>query len=56
VRSQDHHNPSTRPISLADTALAASARLGDTVATADPDLLDAARAEGLATVVLPGQG
>lgn len=44
------------PISLADAILLATARSGDRLATADPDVLAVAAAEGLGTVELPGQG
>lgn len=51
-----HYHRSSRPISLADAILVASARRGDRLATADPDVLAIARAEALETVELPGQG
>ena len=51
-----HYHRSSRPISLADAVLLASAASGDRIATADPDVLAVARAEGLATVALPGEG
>jgi len=38
-----HYDRSTRPISLADAVLIASARSGDRIATADPDVLAVAR-------------
>jgi predicted nucleic acid-binding protein len=50
-----HYHRASRPISLADAVLIASARKGDRLATADPDVLAVARAEGLATVALPDQ-
>jgi predicted nucleic acid-binding protein len=50
-----HYHRSSRPISLADAVLIASARRGDRLATADPDVLAVAHAEGLATVALPDQ-
>ncbi|MGH2999559.1 MAG: hypothetical protein ACRDNM_09685 [Gaiellaceae bacterium] len=55
LRAQHYHR-SSRPISLADAALVASAARGDRIATADPDVLAVARAEGLDTVALPAQG
>ena len=51
-----HYHRSTRPVSLADAILVASAGAGSRIATADPDVLAVAQAEGIATVVLPGQG
>ncbi len=51
-----HYHRSSRPISLADAVLIASAGSGDRIATADPDVLAVARAERLESVVLPGQG
>jgi predicted nucleic acid-binding protein len=51
-----HYHRSSRPISLADAVLVASARQGDQIATADPDILAVADAEGLGLVTLPGQG
>jgi predicted nucleic acid-binding protein len=51
-----HYHRSSRPISLADAVLIASARQGDHVATADPDVLAVASAENFKTVALPGQG
>lgn len=51
-----HYHRSSRPISLADAVLIASARAGDRVATADPDVLAVARVEELGSVALPGQG
>jgi predicted nucleic acid-binding protein len=50
-----HYHRSSRPISLADAVLVASARRGDTIATADPDVLAVAGAEGVETVALPGE-
>jgi predicted nucleic acid-binding protein len=50
-----HYHRSTRPISLADAVLLASARSGDRIATADPDVLAVARAEHLASLALAGQ-
>lgn len=51
-----HYHRSTRPISLADAVLVASAKRGDRVATADPDVLAVARAEKLEPVELQSQG
>ncbi len=51
-----HYHRSARPISLADAVLIASAKAGDRVATADPDVLAVALAEKVETVSLPGQG
>jgi predicted nucleic acid-binding protein len=51
-----HYHRSTRPISLADAVLLASARPGDRIATADPDVLAIAGEEDLDTVELPEQG
>jgi predicted nucleic acid-binding protein len=51
-----HYQRSPRPISLADSILIASAGAGDRVATADPDVLAVAEAEGISTVKLPSQG
>ncbi|MCL2770021.1 MAG: PIN domain-containing protein [Solirubrobacterales bacterium] len=51
-----HYHRSSRPISLADAVLLASARPGDRIATSDPDVLAVAAAEGLEQLVLPGQG
>lgn len=50
-----HYHRSSRPISLADAVLIASAGSGDRIATADPDVLAVAAAEKLESVVLPGQ-
>jgi hypothetical protein len=50
----DHHRAS-RPISLADAILVASASPGDRIATADPDVLAVAKAEAIATIALPSQ-
>lgn len=50
-----HYHRSSRPISLADAILVASAGSNGRIATADPDVLAVARAEGLDTVALPGQ-
>lgn len=51
----EHYHRSTRPISLADAVLVASAGQGDRIATADRDVLAVAKAENLETVALPGQ-
>lgn len=50
-----HYHRSSRPISLADAVLIGSARPGDRIATADPDVLAVAKAEKLELVALPGQ-
>lgn len=51
-----HYHRSSRPISLADAVLIASAKQGDRIATADPDVLAVANAEKLESLALPGQG
>ncbi len=51
-----HYHRSRRPISLADAVLIASAKRGDRIATADPDVLAVVTAEKLARIALPGQG
>jgi predicted nucleic acid-binding protein len=51
-----YYERSSPPISLADAVLVASAKRGDQIATADPDVLAVADAEGLGLVTLPGQG
>jgi predicted nucleic acid-binding protein len=51
-----HYHRSSRPISLADAVLLASARPGDRIVTADPDVLAIADVENLDTVKLPEQG
>jgi predicted nucleic acid-binding protein len=51
-----HYHRSTRPISLADAILVATARSADRLATADPDVLAVARAEALETISLREQG
>jgi predicted nucleic acid-binding protein len=51
-----HYHRATRPISLADAILLASAGPGDEIATADPDVLAVAEAEAIATITLPSQG
>lgn len=55
IRSRHYHR-STRPISLADAILLASAGSEDRIATADPDVLVVARDEGLSFVALAAQG
>lgn len=55
VRARHYHRTS-RPISLADAVLIASANPGDRIATADPDVFAVAAAEGVPTVELPEQG
>ena len=52
----EHYHRSRRPLSLADVILIASARRGDRIATADPDVLSTADELGIETVELPGQG
>ena len=48
-----HYHRMTRPISLADAVLLASAGRNDRLATADPDVLAVAQAAGMETVGLP---
>ncbi len=48
-----HYHRAQRPISLADAVLIASAKPGDRIATADPDVLAIARAEELESIALP---
>ena len=55
IRSR-HYHQSSRPISLADAILVATAGRGDRLATADPDVLAVARAEAIEIIALPGQG
>ncbi len=50
-----HYHRSSRPISLADAVLIASAQRDDSIATADPHVLAVARAENLKTVALPAE-
>jgi predicted nucleic acid-binding protein len=50
-----HYDRTMRSISLADAALLASANPGDLIASADADVLAAARAEQLGVVALPEQ-
>jgi predicted nucleic acid-binding protein len=54
IRARHYHRAS-RPISLADAILVASAGPGDRIATADPDVLAVAQAEHIATIPLPSQ-
>jgi PIN domain nuclease of toxin-antitoxin system len=51
-----HYHRSSRPISLADSVLIASAGQDDRIATADPDVLAVVDAEQLESVRLPEQG
>jgi predicted nucleic acid-binding protein len=55
MRSKHYHR-SRRPISLADAVLLASAKPDRRIATADPDVLAAAKEEAIETIELPGQG
>jgi predicted nucleic acid-binding protein len=55
IRARHYHRAS-RPISLADAILVATAGPGDRIATADPDVLAVAKAEAVATLTLPSQG
>jgi len=55
IRGAYYHR-SSRPISLADAILVATARGGDRIATADPDVLAVARAEAIEGISLPAQG
>jgi predicted nucleic acid-binding protein len=55
IRSRHYHR-TARPISLADAVLVASATPADRIATADPDVLAVAGAEGIEAIELPGQG
>lgn len=52
----EHYHRSSRPLSLADAVLIASAKQDDRIATADPHVLAVARAEKLELVPLPEQG
>jgi predicted nucleic acid-binding protein len=54
IRAAHYHRVS-RPISLADAVVVASAGSGDSIATADPDLLEVSRAEGYEVIGLPGE-
>ena len=50
-----HYNRRTRALSLADCVAAETARrLGSSLATADPALLETCEAEGIAVIALPG--
>ncbi|HEX6753271.1 MAG TPA: PIN domain-containing protein [Solirubrobacterales bacterium] len=49
----EHYHRSRSPLSLADVILIASAREGDRIATADPDVLATATALGIDTIELP---
>ncbi|MYD65815.1 MAG: type II toxin-antitoxin system VapC family toxin [Chloroflexi bacterium] len=52
-----HYNRRMRAISLADCVAAETARrLGASLATADPALLDACEQEGIAAIALPDSG
>jgi predicted nucleic acid-binding protein len=51
-----HYHRSTRPLSLADAVLIASAGPGDRIATADTHVLAVAREEEIEPLELPGQG
>jgi predicted nucleic acid-binding protein len=51
-----HYHRASRPLSLADAVLIASAKSGDRIATADPHVLAVAREEKLDLLVLPEQG
>lgn len=51
-----HYHRKRRPISLGDAILLASAAAGDRIASADPDVLFVAEAEGLEPLPLPGGG
>lgn len=55
IRARHYHRAS-RPLSLADAVLIASARSGDWIATADPHALAVADAEGIDAIALPEQG
>jgi len=52
----EHYHRAHSPLSLADVILLASARPGDRIATADPDVLKTATTLGIETIELPGQG
>lgn len=55
IRARHYHRAS-RPLSLADAVLIASAGSGDRIATADPHALAVAAAEGVDAIALPEQG
>jgi predicted nucleic acid-binding protein len=50
-----HYHRKTRPISLADAVLLASAGSDDRIASSDPDVLAVAGAEEIGATALPGQ-
>ncbi len=52
----NHYHRTSRPLSLADAVLIASAKPGDRIATADPHVLAVAAEERLEPLALPGQG
>lgn len=55
MRARYYHRSSC-PISLADAVLLATARPGDRLVTADPDVLAIAPREGIEPLALPEQG
>ena len=55
IRARRYHRTS-RPISLADAVLLASAARDDRIATADPSVIAVAEAEKISTLALPQQG
>lgn len=55
IRAGCYHRAS-RPLSLADAVLIASAKPGDRIATSDPHVLAVAREEEIDLLVLPEQG
>ena len=55
IRARHYHRTS-RPISLADAILVASAGPGDRIATADPDVLAVAETEAIGTITVLSQG
>jgi predicted nucleic acid-binding protein len=55
IRARHYHRAS-RPITLADAILVASAGPGDRVVTADADVLAVAQAESVETLALPSEG
>jgi predicted nucleic acid-binding protein len=55
IRAKHYHRTS-RPLSLADAVLIASARQDDSIATADAHVLAVAAAEGVKPITLPEQG
>lgn len=48
-----HYQRRTRPISIADCFLLAAAGSADRIATADPEVAEVARAEGIELIALP---